>query len=103
MAKFFKPEDFSPGYGTWMGTREDAAAFANEKLEKEGRIIYCGDMFYEWSKIRQKGHNIKAVMVNIEPIEECNHPYKDVTSYPNEKYMCMRCGVKVKPSNFVEE
>lgn len=79
--KFFKPEDTTPvgstsGMYIYIGT-------ANEKLEREGRIVYGNNNVAGWSeifrgitrmlqdgsftKISKPTH--KALLINIEPID----------------------------------
>lgn len=75
--KFFKPEDFSPGFGTWNGSREEAAEWANKKLEKEGQkvdgfITRNGFPHIEFST-GYSNTTHKALLINIEPIEVCDH------------------------------
>ncbi len=117
MLKFFKPEDFTKDlhpatnmYGFSI-TPEVAADLANNKLEREGKIVYGTEpedketysALYGESKNRHSTH--KALLINIENIERCQHLIEDVVilhdydSYAASTYKC-KCGVKLRPTKF---
>lgn len=72
--EFFKPDDFQ--YESEGRLRSIMAAdIANAKLEKEGCLIYCDKEGgrANWS-LNKTGAKYKALIINIEPIEKCDHP-----------------------------
>lgn len=117
--KFFKPEDFPcQGIGFEYEQTRMAEA-ANDKLEREGKVVYIrkGNGEYDslgWTEHQNVVDNHKALLINIEPIERCKHPAEKVKLY-NEDGTCIfetfmgiltqakcECGAKVKPTQFEE-
>lgn len=103
---FFKPEDFisldNSHYET-QGQRVAAAKDANEKLEREGRVVYSNNA-HAWLEHNSSISLKKALLINIEPIEKCAHSKEKVVIKCNEKtgisfYECA-CGVEVIPETF---
>lgn len=119
--KFFKPEDFDIEYkeDTLISHKEWAANLANAKLEREGKVVYNhhgpSTNFNEhpvWiSKGWQDGDSThKALLICIEPIEQCKHPKEKVSlhceKYLNglpmsSEYVC-QCGATVVADTFKE-
>lgn len=105
--KFFKPDDFD------FDTLEQCANFANAKLEREGKTVYTDhitDPF--WSDENDKYETHKALLINIEPIEKCEHPKNKIIRRrvdfsvinqvaTNIIYEC-ECGARVEPESFKE-
>ena len=108
---FFKAEDFNT-YGT-SGvyhqhiTPTEACRMANEKLQREAKVVYgipfqanCSTGFHE---IQSKYDTHKALLVCIEPIEKksCTHP--DVMPCNSGfYYRCTDCGKKLHPTGWKE-
>lgn len=70
-----KPPGLSCGKGNLISL-EDAAIKANEKLEKEGKILYCefpSDQDASFSLIKFNEATHEALLLNIEPLEKCKH------------------------------
>ena len=128
--KFFTEEDFPTEVlrcGQWAQklNPEIAARFANDKLEREGQIVYKhynakGDKDSFWcinNKLPGLECTGKALLISVEPIEKCSHPKEKVQIlitegwqkqngeklpvFQSESYQC-ECGTKVQPSFFEE-
>jgi hypothetical protein len=129
--KFFKKEDFEGPAAFYRWVTPDSYEYhqildfvcmrANEKLEREGKVVYTGSrdtthLMCVWhdSKRETGAMNFnKALLICIEPIEECRHEKEKVmcvvvegwdksksTSFCNiSAYQC-ECGTKVVPSEF---
>lgn len=134
--KFFKPEDFILPKENEFGKLEHSilsiAQIANAKLERGGIELFCESEFdrYDWSgrkDVREKA-KYKAFLINIEPINKCEHPKEKITEvrtgmegglivgkiengmpwpgktellYGARYYQC-ECGVQVEPESFKE-
>lgn len=115
--KFFNPEDFNPTNSSLymdMKKAKEAADIANAKLEREGKVVYARQYgvgkFDSWSdsgfRSEHEGQcNVKALLINIEPIEKCTHPDKSVK--PKQDiggiwFEC-QCGARVVPTEFKEQ
>lgn len=114
MTKFFKPEDFhnQPNFHTTsLELAGRIATTANEKLEREGLRVngILGKVWAQihpsdgWKEINfnQERSTHKALLINIEQIEECKHPNNKIELVNCRYYEC-ECGVKVKPTSFEE-
>lgn len=118
---FFKPEDFDSfikgSYPKGMDERDAIAHFANEKLQREGKVmhgwplyateqhspmIWCDDLNIVTDKPTHR-----ALLINVEemPKKECEHAVKSglITyphPYPGYDHMalavCYKCGVKLR-------
>jgi len=119
MKPFFKPEDFIRCY---IGTDEQrfAANAANEKLEREGRVVYSklqfpfnSPLFTDWGYATINPTHI-ALLINIRPIEKCKHPKNKITiltegetiirlDEKNYPYFECECGAKLEIGGFVEK
>lgn len=99
---FFKPEDFTP----IPGHVSDISAIANAKLEREGLVVYGNTKYKAWSSERESGvapfDTHKALLINILPMEKCNHidhlAYSKITNDGPEYLLasCRGCGEKFK-------
>lgn len=113
--KFFKPEDFKYDSVIFEGNLYIkvgyAANRANEKLEREARVV-IGSPETNWDEAGNKIETHKALLVNIELIEKCKHPndnikgsmlnvYRDDSNLNKYCFRC-ECGVQVFPSSFEE-
>lgn len=109
MTKFFKPDDFAV-----FLYKEVAADIANDKLEREAKVVYSlGEPNWRWYTTRNDNSidTHTALLINIEPIVKCTHPYEKVK--PDSKsllyhplkldflYRC-ECGQIVRPVKFYE-
>lgn len=118
--KFFKAEDFYEVSGFW--SREDLAKICNYKIEREAKRVYLnpknslngqGDI-----ELTNSGQSHQALLINIEPLEKCQHPKEKVnlvkqyltrglvlgektTECIGSGYLC-ECGYRVEPNSFVE-
>lgn len=117
MSKFFKVEEFAQCFDHSELAQRNCD-YANAKLQSEGIIVYgwdttnpSVDRFYQDRKHPVLGAEprIKALLINIEPIEKCKHPPDRVikenwlpTIQHFHSYTCTECGVKVKPKEFEE-
>lgn len=115
--EFFKREDFE-SYGAG-DPRADVfgvmAGLANDKLEREGKVVYGGMNTTSDGKTNSEPFFImridkyyrthKALLINIEPIESCKHPKEKVSGqYADENgviFKC-KCGIRVRPKEFEE-
>lgn len=108
--QFFVPEDFPKEMMQGMyAIQVNAAHHANLKLEREGQVVYSywRDTKGPWSsdfEIPPDTH--KALLINIEPIEKCQHPREkvklaDFSVFGNGDFgfMC-DCGARVEPDGF---
>lgn len=116
--KFFKPEDFKYDSFVFGETNyiniEYASNRANEKLEREARVVYGviestfnylvtkEALGFGTSPLKLSTH--KALLINIEPIEDCKHPKEKVCIKRNlvshtSWYECS-CGVEVEPTTY---
>lgn len=123
--KFFNYIDFGTEYFGVIHAA-DAANIANEKLERNGKVIHGAPgmlvhMGYDkidipnyWIMSPKGESSHQALLINIEPISPCTHPkekvqvgtlleYRDSNKqFINEiPYRC-ECGVTVKPTGFSE-
>lgn len=121
--KFFKPEDFDREFlntatsvTTELIAHSLACEIANTKLEREGKVVESvlmddGSWYASTNGCMMKTH--KALLINIEPIEACNHPKEkvrpDCTIYVingfttgGENHFRCECGAKLKPLTFEE-
>jgi hypothetical protein len=103
--KFFKPEDFAgSGYDPEFFP-EYATNVANAKLEREGRVVYSKRHGNIWELGQHEDDTVKALLINIEPIEKCTHPRDKVIQEDlysgalTNRFKC-ECGAKVKPKSF---
>lgn len=116
--KFFKPEDFADLSTT--AAEEDACEIANAKLESDGKIVYStasNPLMNSWFSAAgtPQGGTYKALLINIESIQKCEHPKEKVKvikkeTYPISSheldgtfskyiYQC-ECGARVEPLIF---
>lgn len=72
--KFFKPEDFQGALTVPETLPEYAARFANEKLEREGRLVFAEYHNPPWNNVSFQEAKFRATLINIEPTEFCKHP-----------------------------
>lgn len=101
---------------------QTAQQIFDEWLAKEGKVVYGkwsirdmdGKFLYEqWNTgispdLGPTSH--KAILINIEPIEKCNHPKEKVHwKFYKESYYEQRhtewhceCGARVQPESFIE-
>jgi hypothetical protein len=120
MKPFFTPEFFKQisldfDNSNWSGSVYDLYALcADKKLEREGKIVYF-DSQHNWVEgypVNMLGENPdvtkKALLICIEPIEQCKHPKDRVRRKPYEPgylglydYQC-QCGAVVEPEGFKE-
>lgn len=112
--KFFKPNDFYHEH--WINLNSikpispvDAAVYANEKIEREGKVLYgnADRPMITWFECQEKKDSHKALLINIEPLEKCTHPAKAIFIYretPDSPigWKCDECGARVEPSEFKE-
>lgn len=112
----FEDRDFE-GHGLVMSTKEICAQLANAKLEKyikeHGKVAWCYDgsdldtgNYLWWTYDKDPGiKKYKAILINIEPIQKCDHPKEKVdceSECGTPVYIC-ECGAKVYPKLFSEE
>lgn len=102
MTKFFKPEDFD---GAGIPCTETAADISNSKLEREGKVVWAYDVEDKnhlwWTNPQDDGiKNYKALLINIEPIEQCKHPAEKVSSMVKTVYLSQ--GLELEPKDFSE-
>lgn len=112
--KFFKPEDFDLHSGAVYTTENHrSAAIANEKIEREGKVVY-GDKGFTY--MQSESSRYKALLICIEPLETCKHPAEKVhkrqdhlihglvlgpkTHSKSDFYYECDCGARVEPSGF---
>lgn len=114
--KFFKPEDFediSYKIATLqLAFAAEVAHIANTKLEREGKVVFCGQN--GWANDPKHADKIthKALLIAIEPIEKCTHPKEKVSEIQDripagrkielQTYYQCECGVRVVPESFRE-
>lgn len=109
--RFFEPNDFKDMFynSTLPHVQMEAAAnLANDKIWREGQPVYA---FYtdrnSWHICSEaKNAKRRALLINLETIETCNHPrekvkYKDYVHNEFNQFVC-ECGAKVKPKEFEE-
>lgn len=93
---------------------KDAVVYANAKLEnyikEHGKVVYAPNISYaEWrfEGFLENQKRARAILINIEPIQKCEHPKEKVdynikmlseSRYGGE-YLC-ECGAKVEPVEF---
>lgn len=117
MSKFFKPEDFLTllTHHSSINTEDFAATIANEKLEREGVVVYdCGNGLTTYDENYDPRYKpaYRALLINIQPIERCKHPKEKVqidkvisqgiTLYGDILMFFCECGVRVEPNSFEE-
>lgn len=102
--KFFKPEEFPISHDPEQ-QRIWAAEWANTKLEREGKMVYGGQgKFNNWNEGKADYDKQKALLIAIEPIEQCKHPLKRCAvwtsgTWDNITLKCP-CGVYLKAATF---
>lgn len=80
----------------------------NDKLEREGIVVY-GPNDREWYQNEKipRPLRMKALLINIEPVEKCEHRREHVGVEVNLntriKYYKCKCGVEVIPNSFKEK
>lgn len=109
--KFFNPDDFNPNRSTIYGDlrkADEASKIANEKLEREGKVIrntsINGESFNQgWSTAKTYGDTHQALLINIESLDQCDHPidhfiYTLITNDGPEYKIayCSICGTNFK-------
>lgn len=110
---FFKPDDIELDECEVTYERKKyLVKQLNAKLEKEGTIVSGdGEVFSKYERRLLNMKRIyKALLINIEPIEKCNHMGKKLEKIEgflpqHFKYAgCYKCecGAKVKPVSFEE-
>lgn len=111
--KFFKPEDFYIVGDGQMKTPQQASDIANEKLEKEGIIVYSNKSAFTW-RLSDESKECKALLINIENIEKCTHSSVHVQgglmvsdtqgnkTTINPIFQCTDCQKQVYPIGFKE-
>jgi len=117
----FKPEDFESFYSSkpngvkWNELAEFAQSKLDQWLAQHGTAVWGIDGKVDWwtDKICVDDPTHKAILVMIEPIEQCKHPKekvhavviegwdktKNYSSSSISEYQC-ECGAKVKPKEF---
>lgn len=118
---FFKPEDFrylniTNATQRLESLQELASNIANTIIQREGKIVYfLEDDHWEngsWTvDTTYPPAKTKALLINIEPNEKCQHPKEKITITSvsremynkdwDKSYEC-ECGAKVKPTVFEE-
>lgn len=110
--KFFKPEDFyTPGEDDTRRTPLEAATIANAKLEAGATVVYSTKNLVRTNIWKEKlDYQLlathKALLINIKPIIECDHPIDQVllryTTFtetgnqgPLSFHWCYKCDTKV--------
>jgi len=108
MKLFFKPEDFK--IDGFVNTPSENARIANDKLEREGKIVYSNEAAFTW-RLSDESKDHRALLINIEKISPCEHPKEKVElvcwekgDFKDEEYKIFKCecGAKVEPSEFKE-
>lgn len=106
--KFFKAHDFIHSSNAPLLSSE-AADLANAKLEREGIKVYSDSKDeLTWKAINEIGATHKALLINIEPVEQCAHPAenvfvdKSVYGFYNLKFIPLicTCGAKVRAKTY---
>lgn len=107
---FFTPKDFHEIASAHDGRL--ISDIANVKLAKHGVLVF-GSNAVGWTISRNTYDRQKAILINIEPIQKCEHPKDEVTRLdfydhgPSKdiyqtSYKC-QCGATVYPNSFSEE
>lgn len=107
MKQFFTADDFDSfdlSVGEGIGPHH-AAELANEKLQREGVVVYGSKNYPLWSTRNDmpKTDTHRALLINIEEIEKkhCEHePARNVAG--NYEPACYKCNVKLKPTGWEE-
>lgn len=119
--KFFMAEDFRFSEKNLNGTMnlepaERMAHIANAKLLREAKVVYGSynsvDSHGNWtSDVNKTIDTHKALLINVEPIEKCEHPinkcywtgtYIKSTLEKNTPLFKCECGNEVTPAKFEE-
>lgn len=108
--KFFKPEDFQNFVDENSDYAEHCAEAANEKLENKaikvkGFVNRPQFNYHEFST-GYTNTTHKALLINIEPLEKCNHEVNKLSMVRLDgdkprSFVC-QCGKTVKPTGFEE-
>jgi len=111
--KFFEPVDFddlvpTPSHSENEEFRFKVAEIANDKLEREGRIVYQtkDSQLSQWTQGTPENAFRIALLINIELTEKCTHPSEKVKwagtkwEYGATPLLECECGAKVKPKSF---
>lgn len=116
MIDFFKDEDFPLACNSAFIKAEYVVGIANNKLEREGRIVYSVPgraSESAWSDMKCGFNLYSALLINIQPIEKCEHPIEKVKNQLGTQktvgiyapmqlmYKC-ECGAEVIPYTFKE-
>lgn len=84
--KFFTKKDFVAKYEDMLDAfswSEIAAKYANERLEREGAVVYTRFKFdTQWSTNKDGNATHKALLINIENFERCLHPPEKIRNIP---------------------
>lgn len=101
--KLFNREDFrSVSYGpkTQEQLAEIAQSILNEALDK-ATVVYSNNRKgkdFLWCKHKLTNDTHKALLIQVEPIKECEHIRKDLTD--DMKFWCRDCGKELIPTGF---
>lgn len=108
--KFFNAKELEYMYETMPNNciwAEYLADYLNNRLNLEGRIV-IGSPLSNWNECGNRIETHKALLINIEPIENCKHESHKVSIEYSKLnkisyYLCGECGVEVIPNSFEEK
>lgn len=120
MTTFFEKSDFV-SYNVCDGAgkiqSELIAGIANDKLKRDGRVVYGSNNDRDWSFNKFEGDTHQALLICIEEIKKCDHPKEKIFARESGKpsrltlsgmsvdsciqYYC-ECGTRVEPAGFRE-
>jgi len=82
---------------------EAIVSIANAKLKREGKMMYASGKSLElnWTNRRYSSDSYQALLIAIEPINPCNHPFHKIKTIGTMEWKC-ECGAYVIPTKFQE-
>lgn len=95
---YFKPSDFDFPDLTYSAVVK-IAEIANAKLEREAVKVY-GNYANSFSVNAYDGDTTTALVINIQPIKECEHKPMPNTIADLNNIKCSRCGIDLEPTGW---
>lgn len=101
LKNLFKSEQFK-GFNRTTITPEWASKIAQQELDQfieENGVKVYGEKNpngYYWGPIKNTDDSVQAILLDIQPLKECEHELVDC--YATNDFRC-RCGAKLKPKN----
>lgn len=102
--------EYTPNLGQASYVTKKAQQIFDKWIENNSKVVYTKDPFKHSTRghTRHTNCNTKALLINIEPIEKCEHPIEQLifkyskTACNEVVIKCCSCNVELRPTGFEE-